>query len=237
MSARWSLLCAGLLLWVMPGTAGAQLSVVTARDEAGDVAAVELVSLRSLDDIRADLELATRALAMAETDIMACRGELQRCEADVDIQRSRIDITKTELRLARSQRREVERQNLEQRRRVQEAEKELLERVEDVVRARLKFSEARLDWAQAAVAAYGLELELVEKNQELAALEERVSDAAPPDWLGEGLDDLRKQALDAMETASEREIRVARERRSFIRAQLRVLDAQRKLTERLAEST
>jgi hypothetical protein len=161
---------------------------------------------------------------------------VQRCEADVEIQKSRIDITKTELKLARGQRREAEQQSLEQRKRVQDAEKELLERVEDAVKARLKFAEELLKGAQASVTAYQLELELVDKNEELAALAARASVDAAPDWLGEGLDDLRGRVLTAMRTAAEREERVAKERRSYVDTQLKVLEAQRKLSARTAST-
>ncbi|NNF28578.1 MAG: hypothetical protein HKN73_15235 [Gemmatimonadetes bacterium] len=219
----------------IPVASSAQLRVVTSRDGAGEVTAVELVTLRSREEIQEDLEHASRTVAMAEADIVECRSEVQRCEADVDIQKSRIDITKTELKLARSQRREADRQNLSQRRRVQEAEKELLERVEDAVSARLKYSERLLEWAQAAVTAYQLELEFLDKNQELIALEEEVDQAQAPDWLGEGLDDLRGRVLNAMRIEAERDGRVARERRGFVNAQLRVLDAQRKLTATISE--
>lgn len=235
MISRAAVLLVSAVSLALPAAASAQLRVVTSRDGAGEVTAVELVSLRSREEIQEDLDRATRALGTAETDIIECRNEVQRCQADVDIQKSRIDITKTELKLARSQRREADRQNLAQRRRVQEAEKELLERVEDAVTARLKYSEELLEWARAAVTAYQLELELVEKNEELIALEGHVQEAQAPDWLGEGLDDLRGRVLNAMRAEAERDARVARERRGFVNAQLRVLDAQRKLTATISE--
>lgn len=237
MSARKNVLYVCLALLGAPPTAKAQLTIVTARDAEDNVTAVELISLRTKADIQADLDRATLALARAEADVQECRYELQRCQADVDIQRSRIDITKTELKLARSQRREADRQNLEQRKRVQDAERELLERVEDAVKARLKYSEEVLEWAQAAVMAHQLELELVERNAELASFAGRGSGGQAPDWLGEGLDDLRGRVLTAMRTAAEREVRVARERRSYVGAQLEVLEAQRKLTDRLGDPT
>ena len=72
-----------------------------------------------------------------------------------------------------------------------------------------------------------------DKNEELAALAARAPEAAP-DWIGAELDDLRGRVLTAMRAAAEREERVAKERRSYVGAQLKVLEAQRKLSARIA---
>ena len=222
-----------MLSTLLPLPGLGQLTVVTSRDAAGHVTAVELVSLRTAAEIEADLDRARATLVWAEAEVQTCRGEIQRCRADVDIKDSFIDITSTELKLARSQRRDIERVGLERQRRIQDAEKKLLERVEDAVEARLKYAEESVLGAQATIAALELELELVNRNIELSVPDEPITS----DWQGEALDDLRGRLLTAMRTSADRASRVDRERKKLVEAQMKVLDAQRELSERMSAPT
>lgn len=230
----WSWSCA-LVALVLSSTAAAptaaQEDVAPPPDRLGQVAGVDLVSLRPAELLARRIEDAEHILSTIPSRLAQLRTLIQELDAAVRIKDSEIDIAKTEKDLARRQGNEAEEEEAERTERLREREKRLLERQHTAAERKERFLQAQSELMRSQVAAFERERDLNALIEQLASLvdPENPEDASRRVALRARITEQERETLEAMERFAEMEERSADRRRDFIRAQLQVVEARAQL--------
>ncbi len=189
-----------------------------------------LVPLRSIEEIRRDLDAANARRSEAETRTARARVLQGRARTELDVNRAELDVIQSRLKLAKQEKDVPRKTELERQRKSAQLERNLLERRETLRQQEIDLAAADRDLAEATAKARDAELALALKREQHAETASRPGvSSVELQTVERELQALERRALRAqIEEATERQSYSRREA-DLAKARLSVFEAQFKV--------
>ena len=192
-----------------------------------------LIPLRSIDEIRRDLNAANARRSEAETRTARARVLQGRARTELDVNRAELDVIQSRFKLAKQEKDAARKSELERQRKFAQLERRLLERRETLRQQEIDLAAADRDLAEATAKARDAELALALKREQHAETASRPGvSTVEIQTVERELQALERRALRAQideatqrQSYSRREAELAKARLSVFEAQFKVLQS------------
>lgn len=211
--------------------AGAPIPETVRRAETDSL--LVLVPLRSLEEIRRDLDAANARRSDAETRTARARVLQARARTELDVNRAELDVIQSRLKLAKQEKNAERKSELDRQRKFAQLERNLLVRRETLRQQEIDLAAADRDLAEATAKARDAELALALKREQHAETASRPGvSSVELQTVERELQALERRALRAQieeaterQSYSRREAELAKARLSVFEAQFKVLQS------------
>lgn len=190
---------------------------------------IQLIPLRTLDEIQSDISAAKTALQVARARMPVFEGAEKQAQIQVDPWKKEIDLTNSKIDVAKKEKNESSKVALEAEKKALERRKSLAENNHQLRKAETEVAKAELEQIEADLKAWELELELARHRSEREELAKAGTEGVGLAAVDQMIRDLEKKALEAQKDSADKSSKCADKEKNVVNKRLAILETQNKI--------